>query len=127
MKKILLGFCALICALSFTSCNTDVDHPIAGKVFVRYGGSSIGSTSVWIHFFANGEFSIDYMKKTYTGYEHNEYDHMEWTVEGNEIKVYHDNSTYWKSHVRGTLSYEGYYNSSNNTVILDGSEYEFAY
>ena len=52
---------------------------------------------------------------------------MEWKIDGNKIRVYHDNSTYWKADVRGTLQYEGTYNSLDNTIILDGQLYEHSH
>lgn len=127
MKKIYFALIAVLLALTFTGCQADIDHPIAGHTYSNYGGSSIGSISVYVTFHSKGSFEIDYMTKTYTGYEHNKYGHMKWSVEGNRITVIHDNSTYWKSSVRGTEAYSGSYNPSNNTVTLDGTTYEYSY
>lgn len=124
MKKILLVFTAFFSVLLFTSCNPEIDHPIAGNVYVNFGKEM----SVYIYFHLNGEFEIDFMEKTILGeYKHNKYDHMEWKIDGNKIRVYHDNSTYWKADVRGTLQYEGTYNSLDNTIILDGQLYEHSH
>ena len=127
MKKIFFILLACMLSLTFTGCQEDIDHPIAGHTYSTYGGSSIGSISVYATFHSKGAFEIDYMQKTYSGYEHNKYDHMKWSVSGNQITVIHDNSTYWKSSVRGTTAYSGSYNPSNNTVTLDGQVYSYAY
>ena len=120
-----LLFC-LFALVSLSSCE-EIDHPIAGHTYSTYGGSSIGSISVYIHFAANGSFDIDYMTKTYSGYEHNKYNHFKWKVDGNNITVNHDNSTYWKSSVRGTLYETGTYNPSDKSVTLGGTKYDYSY
>lgn len=126
-SKFLSLLLATLFAFVFTGCESNIDHPIAGHTYSSYGGSSIGSISVYIHFASNGSFDIDYMTKTYSGYEHNKYNHFKWSIEGNNITVNHDNSTYWKSSVRGTLYETGTYNSSDNSVTLGGIKYSFSY
>ncbi len=123
MKKILICCLAFFGMLLFQGCESEIDHPIAGKVYVLYAENS----STYLYFHLNGDFEIDYKQKTLLGDTHNWTNHLEWTVEGNKISVYHDNSTYWKSHVRGTLFQEGTYESANNTVILNGIHYEFSH
>lgn len=126
-SKFLSLLLATLFAFVFTGCESNIDHPIAGHTYSSYGGSSIGSISVYIHFASNGSFDIDYMTKTYSGYEHNKYNHFKWSIEGNNITVNHDNSTYWKSSVRGTLYETGTYNSSDNSVTLGGRKYSYSY
>ncbi len=112
-------------ALVLVGCESNIEHPIAGHTYSKYGGSSVGSLSVYAHFAANGNFDIDYMEKTWSGYEHNRYAHMKWSVNGNQITVKRDNSTYWKSSSRGTVVYTGSYDASDNSVTLDGQKYKY--
>ena len=127
--KILSLVMLVMTSVLFSGCDASyVDHPIAGKAFWDYGGSSYGSVTKYVEFYSNGRFDYDYMTKTITGYDHERYDkHFKWTVDGNKIKVYKDNSTYWKASARGTLEAEGYYDAKANKVILDGREYEYAH
>lgn len=125
MKRVVFAFAML--AFILTGCESNIDHPIAGHTYSNFGGGSIGSVSVYIHFAANGSFDIDYMTKTYSGYEHNKYNHFKWEVDGNEITINHDNSTYWKSSVRGSFYKRGTYNTSDQSVTLEGTKYKFAY
>jgi hypothetical protein len=124
MKKFLLVFSTVVCAMLFTSCNSEIDHPIAGNVYLNYGKTM----SVFIYFYSNGNFEIDFMEKNILGETtHNKYEHMKWEIEGNKISVYYDKSSYWKPEVRGDLKYTGTYNSADNIVTLDGQKYEFSH
>ena len=126
MKKIFKLFLCLSMVFSLAGCE-EIDHPIAGHTYSTYGGSSIGSMSVYIHFATNGSFDIDYMTKTITGYDHDKFEHFKWKVDGNKITITHDNSTYWKASVRGTLYETGMYNPSDKSVTLGGTKYDYSY
>lgn len=62
-SKFLSLLLATLFAFVFTGCESNIDHPIAGHTYSSYGGNSIGSISVYIHFASNGSFDIDYMEK----------------------------------------------------------------
>lgn len=113
-------FCLPLCFLILVGC-TSIDHPISGKQYV----CNLNNDAIYITFHENGKFERDYMTKKFGGgYEHDKTTHFKWEIDGNKISVYHDKSTYWKSHVRGTLWETGVYNPSDNTVILGGTTYE---
>ena len=131
MKTIKLLSLAVVMMTAILFCGCDasyVNHPIAGKAFWDYGGGGYGSMTVYVEFYSNGRFDYDYMTKTISGYDHVTYDkHFKWTVDGNTIKVYKDNSTYWKASARGKLEAEGYYDATANKVVLNGREYEYSH
>lgn len=62
--KILSLVMLVMTSVLFSGCDASyVDHPIAGKAFWDYGGSSYGSVTKYVEFYSNGRFDYDYMTK----------------------------------------------------------------
>ena len=128
--------CAILLTIIFVGCE-ELNHPIAGHTYVKridvpYNPMThSGSIRTYVHFSAGGNFDIDYAIEKLNGYEHNKYDHFKWSVKDNDITITYDYSTTWKSSVRGTVAYTGFYDPSDNTVTLESdgnkSKYEFLY
>ena len=128
MKTIFKGIVVIVIAFMIAGCEKMfIDHPIAGHSFWQYGGDSIDDISAYKHFEKNGTFSESYQKKTYFGYEYHRYGAMRWSVDGNDITVYRDNSGVWSASERGKEIYSGFYSPQDSTVTLNGLVYEYAY
>lgn len=116
IKRLLL---LLFISLSFIGCdNMYVNHPISGKVYHKDLSTPGTYTHVYVYFYSNGRFD----KYTYYSTFSSNYDkHFKWEIEGNKVLIYYDNSTYWKSSVRGTLLSIYTYDAKNNIIISDSN------
>lgn len=120
MKKS-FTFCALLALFSFvlSSCS-NVEHPIAGN---RYR-ADFYTSAVYVNFYENGKFRHDYMTKTLTGWEHDVTEHLRWKYDDSGVYIYRDNSTYWKSSVRGKRLWDVEFIDGDKIIKIDGIEYE---
>lgn len=119
---------SILLVLFMAGCNENTDHPICGHTyeynidFETYGVWHHSQEKVTFHrngkcthYYYDSDMSPEYRSDTET--------HLKWGVEGDNIIIRHDNSTYWKKSARDTEWIRFTYNASNNTLSKDGNAY----
>lgn len=119
MKKSFTIYALIAFLFVLQSCS-EIEHPISGS---RYRADYYDA-AVYIKFCENGKFEHDYMTKTLSGWKHDETEHLKWKYDNTGVYIYHDNSLYWKSSVRGKRLWDVEFIDGNNIIKINGVEYE---
>lgn len=111
MKHITSFFyiCALALVFCCFSCSNDVELAIKGHTFEAYDD---GGGYMSVQFKANNKCRVVVSTDVYM-----KYDAFDYLVLDNTVRVYYDQSSFWKGEARGTLYLYGVYDSTEKTLL----------
>jgi len=125
-KRVFFLLMSLAMLATMTSCNENADHPICGHTYEnRIDIQNKGEwhhTSTKVTFHSNGKCT-HYYYDNQLSFKSDTEEHLKWDVEGDQVLILRDKSTYWKKSARGTEWKRFTYNSSNNTLVSGSSVY----
>ena len=119
MKRF-ISFLIFATAIACAGCsNSSVNEPTHTQSAVSIKGhtykTSDGTNYVSFYFASN--FSCSMTANVNGEYTANP--HMTYKIDGNNVDIFRDNSTYWESSARNTLLYHMYYRPYEDTLVMD--------
>lgn len=119
MKRFIY-FLFLAATIVATGCSDKSNTP-SGKSAVAIKGHTYGMTDNdgYVNFYFASNFTC-----TMTSYVNGEYTnnpHMTYKIDGYNVDVYRDKTTYWQESARGTLLFHMVYYPFDDTLVWDGT------
>lgn len=122
MKRLFYLF-VLATAIVVSGCTNQVNEPpvktadaIKGHTYM----SSDGTNYIKFYFASNYVCVLD----AKTSGQDVRTSNLTYVIDGNNVDIYRDNSTYWQEHVRGTLVYHMIYYPADDVLMLEDFIFE---
>ena len=120
MKKFIY-FLIFATAMVVAGCsNSSVNEPTVTKSAVAIKGHTYGSSdaSGYVNFYFASNFTASLTANVNGEFTSNS--HMVYQIDGNNVDIYRDNSSYWDSSARNTLLYHMVYYPSEDKLVWNG-------
>ena len=115
-------FLILASTIVLAGCSKDsVNEPTVTKSAVSIKGHTYRSSdgTNYISFYFASNFTCSMTANVNGEYTSNS--HFTYKIDGNNVDIYRDNSSYWQPAYQGTLIYHMVYYPADDALVLDGN------